>query len=173
MKRLASCQVIAYPTESCFGLGCDPRSRRAVLRILQLKRRPQAKGLILIASKPQQLARYVTKDALQAALATGFWPGPVTLLLQASRQCPVWLRGRHNTLAVRITAHRPAARLCSRLGKALVSTSANRSGQKALKQARHVRRVFGQQVDVIHGKIGKANRPSVIRDLATGQILRH
>lgn len=173
MKHLTPHQVIAYPTESCYGLGCDPRSRRAVLQILKLKRRPQAKGLILIASHPLQLARYVTRDALRAALASGFWPGPVTLLLAASKQCPVWLRGRHNTLAVRLTAHRLAVRLCNKYGTALVSTSANRSGQKALKQARQVQRVFGQQVRVIHGKIGKANRPSVIRDLVTGQILRH
>ena len=144
-----------------------------MLRILKLKRRPQAKGLILIASHAQQLARYVSKPALQAALASGFWPGPVTLLLPAAKQCPIWLKGRHQKIAVRMTGHRPAARLCSRFGTALVSTSANRSGQKALKQVRHVQHAFGQQVQVIRGKIGKANRPSVIRDLATGQILRH
>lgn len=172
MKRLTPHQIVAYPTESCYGLGCDPRSRRAVLGILRLKRRPQAKGLILIASHPQQLARYVTRDALQAALASGYWPGAVTLLLTASKQCPVWLRGRHATLAVRLTAYQPAARLCNEFGTALVSTSANRSGQKAMKQARYVRRAFGRQVRVISGKIGKADRPSSIRDLATGRILR-
>lgn len=173
MKHLTPHQVIAYPTESCYGLGCDPRSRKAVLRILKLKRRPQSKGLILIASHPRQLTRYVTKDALKAALASGFWPGPVTLLLPVSKQCPPWLRGKHATLAVRMTAYQPAARLCKKYGSALVSTSANRSGQRALKQGRHVARVFGRQVRVIHGKIGKSNRPSVIRDLVTGRILRH
>jgi len=144
-----------------------------VLQILKLKRRPQAKGLILIASHPRQLARYVAKDALRAALASGFWPGPVTLLLAASKQCPPWLRGQHATLAVRMTAHQPVVRLCRKHGSALVSTSANRSGQRSLKQARQVQHVFGRQVRVIHGKIGKADRPSVIRDLVTGQILRH
>lgn len=173
MSRLAPQTVIAYPTESCYGLGCDPRSRPAVVRILRLKRRPQAKGLILIAADPQQLARYVQTAALQAAWASGYWPGPVTLLLAAAKTCPVWLRGQHNSVAVRVTAHPPAARLCRRLRTALVSTSANRSGQVALKQARHVARTFGQRVRVISGKTGGAHRPSVIRDLATGQILRH
>lgn len=173
MKRLSPHQVIAYPTESCYGLGCDPLSRRAVLRILKIKQRRQAKGLILIASKPGQLKRYVIREALQAATASGFWPGPVTLLLAASKLCPVWLKGRHTTLAVRVTAHRPAIRLCNALGTALVSTSANRSGQPAIKQGHRVQRAFGQQVKVIRGNIGKANRPSIIRELVTGKILRH
>ncbi len=172
MYRLNTRTVIAYPTESCYGLGCDPRSRPAVLRLLRLKRRPQAKGLILIASAPEQLRRYVEPAALRRALETGYWPGPVTLLLAASRRCPPWLKGRHTTLAVRYTAHPAAARLCSELGTALVSTSANRAGQRTLKQARQVMRLFGEQVRVMRGRIGKAKRPSVIRDLATGRILR-
>lgn len=172
MRRRNTLAVIAYPTESCYGLGCDPRSRRAVLRILRLKRRPQAKGLILIAADPQQLQPFVQAAALQQAVQSGHWPGPVTLLLPASETCPVWVRGRHATVAVRHTAHPPAARLCRRLGTALVSTSANRSGQRALKRARQVLRAFGTQVRVIRGNIGRARRPSIIKDLATGRILR-
>ena len=57
--------VIAYPTEYCFGLGCDPRNRRAVQRLLRLKQRPQHKGLILIAGKFTQLARYLQPITLQ------------------------------------------------------------------------------------------------------------
>ncbi|MEQ1668271.1 MAG: L-threonylcarbamoyladenylate synthase [Sulfuriferula sp.] len=165
-------RVFAYPTESCYGLGCDPRSRLGVKRILQLKRRPQSKGLILIASKPAQLARYITRDSLHKAIASGYWPGAVTLLLPVSRLCPVWLRGKHRTIAVRVTAHKPAARLCQRLGMALVSTSANRSGQRALSSAREVHRVFGRQLRVMPGRIGNAKRPSKIMDLMTAQVVR-
>ena len=172
LSRKMSQAVIAYPTESCYGLGCDPRSRRAVLKILRLKRRPQAKGLILIASDPQQFRRFVQPAALQQAIASGNWPGPVTLLLQTSARCPPWLRGRHNTLAVRHTAHPPAAALCRRLNTALVSTSANRSGQPALKRAGQIDRAFGRQVQVIRANIGKEKRPSIIKDLTTGHILR-
>ncbi|MHB0992291.1 MAG: L-threonylcarbamoyladenylate synthase [Burkholderiales bacterium] len=164
--------VMAYPTESCYGLGCDPRSRRAVLRILRLKRRPQAKGLILIAADPHQLKPFVQPAALQQAVESGYWPGPVTLLLPASARCPVWVRGRHAAVAVRHTAHPPAVRLCRRLGTALVSTSANRSGQRALKRAGQVLRAFGSRVQVISGNIGRSRRPSMIKDLATGRILR-
>ncbi|MDA8328922.1 MAG: L-threonylcarbamoyladenylate synthase [Betaproteobacteria bacterium] len=164
--------VIAYPTESCFGLGCDPWAPRAVRRILQMKRRSQAKGLIVLAATVEQLSPFVTKDSLQAAWGSGLWPGPVTFLLPASRRCPVWLRGRHNTIAVRLTGFAPARALCRRLGTALVSTSANRSGQRAVRTAHEVKRVFGSQVTLVGGQSGRAKRPSQIRDWATGRVVR-
>lgn len=164
--------VIAYPTESCYGLGCDPMNRLAVARILELKGRPQAKGLILIASRPAQLAPYVDARALRAAAQSGYWPGPFTLLLPVSKRCPPWLTGRHSKLAVRVTAHPGAAWLCARLGTALVSTSANRAGGVSLKNARDCERMFGHAVRVVPGKIGAAKRPSTIIDFDTGRILR-
>ncbi|BBP05691.1 threonylcarbamoyl-AMP synthase [Sulfuriferula plumbiphila] len=169
---LKSGGVIAYPTESCYGLGCDPMNPHAVQRILQLKGRPQSKGLILIAARVEQLKRYVDAEALQAAGDSGYWPGPVTLLLPATRHCPPWLTGRHDKLAVRVTAHPAAALLCEHLGTALVSTSANRAGGRSLKNARDCYRMFGGQTRVIPGKTGTARRPSTIIDFATGDILR-
>ena len=164
--------VIAYPTESCYGLGCDPRNRAAVQHILRLKKRMQRKGLIVIAAHAQQLTRYVETDALHAAGHSGHWPGPVSLLLPASKRCPVWLRGQHRTLAVRVTAHVQTAHLCAQLSMALVSTSANRAGAVALKTARACQRQFGHRVRVIPGKIGAARRPSTIIDFASGRVLR-
>ena len=106
--------VIAYATESCFGLGCDPRSHRAVSRILRLKGRPRSKGLILVAADFAQLAPYLAPLPGELAGRLGqWWPGPNTLLLQAARNCPKWLTGRHGKLAVRVTAHPQAARLCA------------------------------------------------------------
>lgn len=165
--------LVAYATESCFGLGCDPRNRRAVERLLRLKGRPRRKGLILIGSGADQFRRYLAPmpEALQARLPE-WWPGPVTLLLPVSRHCPVWLRGRHTKLAVRVTAHTGAARLCRRLGMALVSTSANRSGHKSLKTAAACRRAFGSQVLVLPGRIGARKRPSTILDPERAQVLR-
>lgn len=144
----------------------------AVQRILQLKGRPKSKGLILIAARAEQLGRYVDAEALQAAGHSGYWPGPVTLLLPATRHCPPWLTGRHTKLAVRVTAHPVAAMLCEHLGMALVSTSANRAGGRPLKSASDCYRMFGNQIRVIPGKIGTARRPSTIIDFASGCILR-
>ena len=165
--------VIAYPTESCFGLGCDPSSRRGVQRVLSIKGRPQHKGLILIGSNLRQFEPYIAPlNNAQRQQLSSTWPGPHTWLVPAAANCPRTLTGKHRTIALRVTAHRPAARLCEAAGMALVSTSANRSGGKAARSARECRRLFGSAVRVIPGLIGQRRRPSTIQDLASGRILR-
>jgi L-threonylcarbamoyladenylate synthase len=165
--------VIAYPTESCYGLGCDPRNARAVARLLRLKGRPRSKGLILVASDFAQLCPYLAPLAAGLRERLGqWWPGPTTLLLATDHRCPRWLTGGHDKLAVRVTAHPDAARLCAALGMALVSTSANRSGQRPLKTAAACRRAFGGRVLVLPGRIGRRKRPSTILDPLDDRILR-
>ena len=165
--------VIAYATESCFGLGCDPRNARAVRRILQLKGRPQSKGLILIAGKINQIKRYIASlNAAQNEALMQKWPGPTTFLLPAKLGVPRCLRGRHDKIAVRVTAHADAAALCNVLGMALVSTSANRSGKQPAKTYASCSRAFGRSAMVLRGRIGQRKRPSTIKDLASGKIVR-
>ena len=102
--------LIAYPTESCYGLGCDPRNRNAVMRLLKLKQRPQRKGLILIAGKFTQLAAYLqTLTQEQQAILRRDGAQAITYLMPVKHSVPRWLRGAHDTLAVRITAHRQAS----------------------------------------------------------------
>ncbi len=171
--HLKSGGVIAYATESCYGLGCDPANRNGVRRILQLKGRPAHKGLILIGSDVEQFRRYLAAiPAWLIARLGDWWPGPNTLLLATSRRCPHWLKGRHDKLAVRVTAHREAARLCHALGMALVSTSANRSGRRALKSAAACSRSFGSRILVVDGRIGQRKRPSRIIDPDNGKVFR-
>lgn len=165
--------LIAYPTESCYGLGCDPRNRNAVLRLLKLKQRPQHKGLILIAGKYAQLAPFLKalspneQEKLQRDGAQA-----ITYLMPAKPSAPRWLRGMHDTLAVRITAHREAAMLCNALNMALVSTSANRSGAKPARTYAQCRRLFGENVWVLPGKVGTRKKPSTIRAWMSGKIIR-
>jgi L-threonylcarbamoyladenylate synthase len=172
--RLRAGGVLAYATESCFGLGCNPFDVRAIRRILAIKGRPTHKGLIVIAANLQQL-RPLIRPLTPAQLATvqRYWPGPYTFLLPASRRVPTLLRGRHDKIAVRISAHGEAAALCRALGSPLVSTSANRAGQKSLKTARGCRQAFSrQQVLTLQGRIGKRRKPSTIIDLDSGRVLR-
>jgi L-threonylcarbamoyladenylate synthase len=166
---LARGGVIAYPTESCYGLGCDPTNARAVARILGLKGRPKSKGLILIGSDAAQFTPYLAEPP---AAWPQYWPGPYTLLLPAGRGCPKWLTGRYRKLAVRVTAHPEAATLCRELGMALVSTSANRSGQVMLRSAAACRKAFGGRVRVLPGRVGKRRRPSTIVDPTSGAVSR-
>jgi L-threonylcarbamoyladenylate synthase len=165
--------LIAYPTESCYGLGCDPGNRRAVLRILKLKQRPQNKGLILIASSYRQVARYLqplTPEQQQRFKEAG--ARAITYLMPAKTCCPRWLRGSHDTLAVRLIAHPPAHALCETLDMALVSTSANRSGQRPARTHAECRRLFGKNAWVLPGRVGKRKKPSTIAMWVDGKIIR-
>jgi L-threonylcarbamoyladenylate synthase len=166
--------VIAYPTEAVYGLGCDPLNSQAVLRLLALKQRPMEKGLILIAADQTQLAPYLAPlDNEQQTKLDATWPGPVTWLIPARAETPLWLRGLHDTIAVRVTAHPLAAALCRELGHALVSTSANPAGKTSARSALKVRQYFGNQLDfVLHGPLGNQITPTEICDLDTGRIIR-
>ena len=171
---LRSGGVIAYPTESVFGLGCDPANRVAVHRVLRIKGRPQRKGLILIASDLKQLSPYIAPLTAeqQARLAQSSQQKPYTWVVPTAKDCPRWLTGQHRSIAVRLTAHPLCRKLCRDNGTALVSTSANRSGGKPVKSTRDCLRRFGRQTRVIRGRTGGAKRPSTIADLLTGRILR-
>ncbi|WP_186009416.1 L-threonylcarbamoyladenylate synthase [Chromobacterium vaccinii] len=172
-KQLRDGGVIAYSTESCYGLGCRPLDTRAIRRVLAIKARPNHKGLIVIAADFEQIRHLVKPlSAAQRAELARYWPGPYTFLLPASRRVPPALRGRHHKIAVRVTAHCEAAALCRRLGTALVSTSANRAGQKSLKTARACRMAFKDKVLTLPGRIGKRRKPSTIIDLESGRVLR-
>lgn len=165
--------LIAYPTESCYGLGCDPVNRRAVHRILKLKQRPQHKGLILIASTHYQVARYLqplTTDQQRQLKIAG--AEAITYLMPVRNTAPRWLRGSHDTLAVRLTAHPYAKNLCRGANSALVSTSANRSGQRPARTYAQCQRLFGRKVWVLPGLTGKRKKPSTIRRWGDGKTIR-
>jgi L-threonylcarbamoyladenylate synthase len=166
--------LIAYPTEAVYGLGCDPRNPQAAQKLLDLKRRPMHKGLILIAADFAQLAPFLQPlSAADHAQLAATWPGPYTWLIPARTDTPRWLRGGHETLAVRVTAHPLAAALCRACGHALVSTSANFSRRPPARTALAVRRQLGMAIDyLLPGPTGGAARPTEIRDLRSGQRVR-
>ncbi len=166
--------IIAYPTEAVFGLGCDPDCEDAVEHLLTLKQRPQHKGLILIAADAAALEPYLARvphSWRRRALAS--WPGPNTWIWPAAADTPRWLRGKHAGIAVRVTAHPLSAALCRAAGGVLVSTSANLAGHPPARSEIAVRRAFGSGVErIVHGALGGQSRPSTIRDLTTGRVLR-
>lgn len=162
--------IVAYATEYCFGLGCDPQDRAAVQRLLHLKRRPAAKGLILIGADVNQLAHYVGAIPEQVSAT---WPGPHTWLLAPRTTVPRWITGRHARVAARVTAHPQAAALCRATGYPIVSTSANRGGRAPARTYRAVLRQLGAAVDyVLPGVVGGAPAPTPIRDAVTGAVVR-
>ncbi len=166
--------VVAYPTEAVFGLGCDPLNPEAVQNLLALKQRPMEKGLILIAADIAQLTPFITPLTAKAeAQLAKTWPGPHTWLLPAHADSPHWIRGRHDTIAVRVTAHPIAAALCRATGHALVSTSANPAGKTPATSPLRVRRYFPGMLDnILHSALGTETGPTPIRDLSTNKLIR-
>ena len=174
VETVRSGGVIAYPTEAVYGLGCDPLEHVAVRRIIALKQRDAAKGLILIASDIAQLMPFMAAlpvDVLTKLKAS--WPGPVTWVVPAAPSLPFWLSGGRTTIAVRVSAHPVVAALCDALGMALISTSANRSGQPPARSALAARVQLGEGLDyILPGAVGGLNKPTEIREALTGKVLR-
>lgn len=166
--------VIAYPTEGVWGLGCDPFNAQAVRRVLSLKHRSGAKGLILIAGHLSQVESWLQDlpEDIQRKISDS-WPGPHTWIIPATDQIPEWIRGQHPTVAVRVTDHPLVQQLCLKFGGPLVSTSANHSGHRAATNQLQVQCWFGKDVDyVLPGKTLGRKGPSSIHDALTGKQLR-
>ncbi|MGL4859459.1 MAG: Sua5/YciO/YrdC/YwlC family protein [Enterobacteriaceae bacterium] len=175
VRLLQQGEVIAYPTEAVYGLGCDPDNQQAVMHLLQLKRRPVSKGLILVAASYSQLQPYIdetvlTEERRQQMLAT--WPGHTTWLIPVSRATGAWLTGAFSTLAVRVSAHPAVQQLCQAYGKPVVSTSANLAGQSPCRTEQEVRQQFGAQFPLLSGEVGGYQNPSPILDAMTGKTIR-
>lgn len=164
--------VIVYPTEGVFGLGCLPDDFEAVCRILTIKKRDPAMGLVLIATDVEQLDGWIELPQKTPDLRSAS-DKPVTWVVPATADAPYWIRGENPGLAVRITAHPVAAALCDAADSALVSTSANLHRKPPVRSRFVLRRSFGRLVDyIVPGECGPAAGPSEIRDLISGKVLR-
>jgi len=167
-------KIIAYPTEAIYGLGCDPQNHEALSRLLKLKSRASNKGLILAASSTSQLEPFI--DRQNPAIlehAKKSWPGPVTWIVPASNLCHPLLTGDRPTIAVRVSAHPVVRDLCDLCGHALVSTSANISGEKPLANAEDIATTFASSIaGIVEGSLGGLENATSIFDASTGVQLR-
>ncbi|MFK7912996.1 MAG: L-threonylcarbamoyladenylate synthase [Pseudomonadales bacterium] len=163
--------VVLHATEGVWGLACDPFCEAAVTRILTIKNREASKGLIVIGGTVDTFAHEL--EALSSAerdQVTAGWPGPFTWVLPGQR-FPVWVRGVHAGIAVRVPGH-PQARALAALAGPLVSTSANAAGAPAAVTQQDALDRFGDQVDVVLA--GAVQNPGVASRLQTldGAVLR-
>jgi L-threonylcarbamoyladenylate synthase len=173
VRHLREGGVIAYPTEAVWGLGCAFDNRHAVEKILQLKNRPVHKGVILVSGQVQDFAFLLNDcEPEQLERLQASWPGPNTWLVPHRGQVPPWICGEHSSVAIRVSAHPVIQQLCRGFGAPIVSTSANPQGLEPARQAWRARTYFGDQVHYVAGQVGAASKPSQIRDLITGQIIR-
>ena len=187
-------QLLAYPTESVWGLGCDPYDQAAVQRILDIKQRPQAKGMIVITDSIERLTPLLESlndtqrqqvveswqtdgnDSKSKNRQAHTWLLPIPQTLATTM--PAWITGEHQTIAVRVIAHPLIRVLCQQMVSVhnpfglLVSTSCNPSGQAPASTFEIAYAYFGEQIGYLQANTLGYTLPSQIRDAMTGSITR-
>lgn len=177
LMQLRQGAVIIYPTESVFGLGCDPDNELAISTLLKIKNRSWKKGLIIIAANYRQLIKYIDDSFLHEQQYSRIFlhhSVPITWLVPAHINTPYWLTGTSSFLAVRIIRFEPIRRLCLAFGKPLVSTSANLSGFPPARTISEVCNQLGKyKLCMMQNSIlGGFPYPSKIRDIISGKLIR-
>jgi L-threonylcarbamoyladenylate synthase len=174
-KAIENAAVIAYPTDTIWGLGCHPLSETAAYRILEIKQRSPEKGLILLSNDLAYCQPYLDDSLSQQQLSKLAKPDskPVTWLVPADPLCPFWLRGHHTTIAIRLTNHPLVSQICNAIQAPIVSTSANRQGKDPVRSILQLRREFGDELDfIVSGYSTGTGLPSEIKSLGTGHVIR-
>lgn len=172
-------QVLAYPTEAVWGLGCDPFNEQAFQDILELKHRPIEKGVILLAGHLDQVEHLL--QALDAEIreqVIASWSNRLTTerattwLLPADQSIPTWIKGQHPLVAVRVTTHPLCVELCQQFGSFIVSTSANPAGLAPAHSLEDAQHYFDNRLNYLEGSLGLSREPSRILNALTGEIVR-
>jgi len=172
-RRLQAGELVAFPTETVYGLGADAANPEAVARIFALKGRPADHPLIVHFADPLAVAQWA-RDVPPSAmtLAARFWPGPLTIIVRKSARVPAAVTGGQDTVGLRCPSHPVALDLLSefaRIGSgAVAAPSANRFGHVSPTTAQHVREEFGGDLLVLDGGACEVGLESTIVDLSRG-----
>lgn len=161
--------VIAYPTDTFYGLGADPRNSRAVSSVFAIKGRSTDQPILLLLHDRSEVAAWASAITPSAErLMDRFWPGPLTLVFTARSDIFPELTGGTGTIGLRVPGSEVTRALLAQTGKALTGTSANRSGSASPRTAEEVMRELGDRVDlVLDGGVSAAERPSTVVDVTT------
>ena len=152
VEALREGELVAFPTETVYGLGADAQNPDAVRKIFELKGRPATHPLIVHIDHPRALERWaLSVPPAAAALAERFWPGPLTLVLRRAPAVDLAITGGQDTVAVRMPAHPVAQQLLRAFGSGIVAPSANRYGRISPTRPEHVREEFGERLIVFDG----------------------
>ena len=159
--------LVIYPTDTVYGLGCDPFNERAVRRVFEVKGREIGRPLPILASSLEDVMRIALLDERALRLARLFWPGPLTLVVPRKAILPDIVVCGRPSVGVRIPGHEVALDLIRACGGLLVGTSANRSGRRAPRDAGEAISEVGELVDlVIDAGPAPLGVPSTVLDLA-------
>ncbi len=170
-EAIRSGEVVAYPTETVYGLGVDPFNEVALAKLFELKGRPDTKPILLIVESVRQLDRVALEvsEAARRYMET-FWPGPLSLLFPRRPELPLTLTAGGEKVCVRCPGLETARRLCALAGGPITSTSANLSGDPPIIDSADFC-LAGVAVLVDGGKL-EPSAPSTVLDPDTGRVLR-
>jgi L-threonylcarbamoyladenylate synthase len=177
-KLLQAGKLVAFPTETVYGLGSDATNEHAIAKIYAAKGRPQFNPLIVHIATKDDAAQYVMWNDVAERVATAFWPGPLTLVLPRTNNSPIPLLASAGleTIAIRCPDHEIARTLIKETGRPIAAPSANASGSLSPTSAAHVAESLGNKVDLIlDGGSCRVGVESTVLDLTTDTptILRH
>jgi len=165
--------LVAFPTETVYGLGADAANAAAIERLYAVKRRPADHPVIVHFANAEQAFAWA-RELPEAArtLAATFWPGPLTLILKRSAKAADFVTGGQDTVGLRVPGHPVAHALLEAFGGGIAAPSANRFGRISPTTAAHVRADLGEDVDcVLEGGASEIGIESTIVDLSTGRAL--
>jgi len=141
--------VIAYPTDTTYGIGCSIFNKRGIDRIYQMKQREKKKPFSFICADLSEVARYAKVSNYAFKILKRFFPGPYTFVLDASSIVPDLLTTKQKTVGIRIPANRICMAIVTKLGHPIVTTSANLSGEEPIGDPLHVEDMLGKQLDLV------------------------
>ena len=166
VRCLRNGQLVAFPTETVYGLGADARDPDAVRRIFETKGRPSNHPVIVHLADVAQLDAWAEPHPLVPVLADQLWPGPLTLILRRRPDVPDAVSGGRPTIGIRIPSHPVARALLVAFGGGIAAPSANRFGRVSPTTAAHVRDELGDRVFVLDGGPSTVGLESTIVDLS-------
>ena len=165
--------IIAYPTDTIYGLGCDPFNPSAVDKINIIKQRPYNKQFILLAGHINQIKPLIVLSKNQEKEITEKTE-PTSWVIEASQLAPAWLVDKNHTITIRISQNEVVQHLCNALGHAIISTSANISGKTPAKNSLELHRYFHHKVDkILLSNNEQTSKASKIIRLCDNYVIRH
>jgi L-threonylcarbamoyladenylate synthase len=170
VEALRSGAIVAYPTETFYGLGVDPRNHEALALLFRVKRRGKDKPVLLVVDGAAQLEEVAIISGKAQRFIDHFWPGPLSLLLPSKQKETAYLSGADNKVCVRCPSCETARVLCRQFGGPITSTSANIEGRPP---ARAIAELDVPGIAVaIDGGVLAESPPSTVFDPETGCVLR-
>lgn len=165
-------EILLYPTETVYGMGCDATSLQAIQKIFEIKKRDIGKPLPVLVDSLLMLKEYGAEpNVLERELIARYWPGPLTILFQSKGVLPKSIDAGTGLIAARISSHPIATQLVKALRRPLVSTSANLAGKAAALNEKDLKKYFGQfNLPYVDGGDLNPSKGSTLVEVVEGEV---